>query len=78
MGRKKDLCSSHYVAWFYCEVFLAPLSDLVSLFRLWRKFRQLRPVIVDVHMNKPGLIGSIAVGVPACVIKSRESSESIL
>ena len=39
---------------------VAPFSDFVSLLRLWRLFRQLRPVIVDSHMSKAGLLGSLA------------------
>jgi glycosyltransferase involved in cell wall biosynthesis len=36
------------------------IADIISLLRLWRKLCQLRPTIVDSHMSKPGLIGSLA------------------
>lgn len=36
------------------------IADFVGLLRLWHKFRQLRPDIVDSHMSKPGLMGSLA------------------
>jgi len=39
---------------------IAPVSDFTSLFRLWWLFRRLRPAIVDSHMSKAGLIGSLA------------------
>lgn len=39
---------------------IAPLFDFVSLLRLWRLFRQLRPAIVDAHMSKPAVIGMLA------------------
>jgi len=39
---------------------IAPVSDLFSLLRLWRLFRRLRPAIIDAHMSKAGLIGSLA------------------
>lgn len=39
---------------------IAPFSDFVSLFRLWRLFRQLRPAIVDAHGSKAGLLGTVA------------------
>jgi glycosyltransferase involved in cell wall biosynthesis len=36
------------------------IADFVSLLRLWYKFRRLRPDIVDSHMSKPGLVGTLA------------------
>ena len=46
---------------------IAPLSDLRSLWRLYRLIRQSRPMIADVGMPKPGLLGGLAAwlaGVP--------------
>lgn len=39
---------------------IAPFSDFISLLRLWWVLRRIRPVIVDCHMSKAGLIGSLA------------------
>jgi glycosyltransferase involved in cell wall biosynthesis len=39
---------------------IAPVSDLISLLRLWRLFRRLRPAIIDAHMSKAGVLGSLA------------------
>lgn len=39
---------------------ISPLADLVSIARLWRLIRKLRPTIVHAHTPKAGLIGSIA------------------
>lgn len=39
---------------------IAPVSDLISLFRLWQLFRRLQPAIIDAHTSKAGLLGSIA------------------
>lgn len=39
---------------------IAPISDLLCLFRLVMVLLQVRPVIIDSHMSKIGLIGSIA------------------
>ena len=49
---------------------LAPFADLVSLFRLWRLLRRLRPDLTEFSTPKAGLLGSIAAllcGVPARV-----------
>ena len=49
---------------------IAPLSDLVSLLRLCRLLRRLKPDIVEFSTPKAGLLGSIAAklgGVPARV-----------
>jgi glycosyltransferase involved in cell wall biosynthesis len=39
---------------------ITPLSDAVSLLRLWRIFRRLRPDVVDAHTPKGGLLGVTA------------------
>ena len=39
---------------------ISPLHDLVSLFRLWRLFRLLKPQIVHAHTPKGGLLAMIA------------------
>ena len=52
---------------------ISPFADCVSLFRLWRLFRLLRPTIVDAHMSKAGLLGSLAAwlaGVPIRIYHS--------
>lgn len=38
---------------------IAPLSDLVAVFRLWWVLRTIRPAIVDAHGSKAGLVGMI-------------------
>lgn len=46
---------------------IAPLSDLVSLARLWKELREVRPEIVHSHTPKGGLLGMCAAtlaGVP--------------
>jgi hypothetical protein len=46
---------------------ISPLSDTVSLCRLWRAIRRLRPSIVNVSTPKAGLLGGLAAvlaGVP--------------
>src|SRR5215510_10776053 len=46
---------------------IAPLKDLVSLWRLWRTMRALRPAITNVGTPKAGLLGGFAAwlaGVP--------------
>lgn len=46
---------------------IAPLKDLVSLWRLWRTMRALRPTITNVGTPKAGLLGGCAAwlnGVP--------------
>ncbi len=46
---------------------IAPLADLVSLFRLWRLLRRLRPDMAEFSTPKAGLLGMIAAvlaGVP--------------
>jgi glycosyltransferase involved in cell wall biosynthesis len=39
---------------------IAPLRDLVSLWRLWRVLRALRPVVTNVGTPKAGLLGGFA------------------
>lgn len=39
---------------------ITPLRDLVSVFRLWRLLRAIRPQIVHAHMPKGGLLGTLA------------------
>ena len=49
---------------------IAPLSDLVSLFRLWRVLRGLQPDLVEFSTPKAGLLGALAArlcGVPVRV-----------
>lgn len=46
---------------------IAPFSDLVSLFRLWRLLRRLKPDLVEFSTPKAGLLGTLAArlcGVP--------------
>lgn len=39
---------------------VAPLRDLVSLWRLWRAMRALRPMVTNVGTPKAGLLGGVA------------------
>ena len=39
---------------------IAPIRDLVSVFRLWRMMRRARPVMVHAHFPKGGLLGMVA------------------
>src|ERR1700740_3583912 len=39
---------------------IAPLQDFVSLWRLWRTMRALRPAVTNVGNPKPGLLGGLA------------------
>ncbi len=39
---------------------LSPLDDLRTLVRLYREFKQLRPLVVHTHMAKAGLLGRLA------------------
>jgi glycosyltransferase involved in cell wall biosynthesis len=39
---------------------ITPVRDLVAVWRLWRLLRRIRPVIVDAHTPKAGLLGMIA------------------
>jgi len=50
-------CTSHVVR---ISRSITPLRDLVSVFRLWRTFRRMRPHIVEAHMSKAGLLGTLA------------------
>lgn len=46
---------------------ITPFRDLLSLFRIWRWFRRVRPTIVHAHTPKGGLLGMLAgrlAGVP--------------
>lgn len=49
---------------------LSPLRDIVSLYRLWREFRRLRPQLVECGTPKAGLLGGMAArlaGVPVSI-----------
>ncbi len=49
---------------------ITPLRDLMSVVRLWRRLRRLRPVIVHTHTPKGGLLGMMSAwlaGVPVRV-----------
>lgn len=53
---------------------IAPVTDLVSLIRLWRLLRALRPEITEFSTPKAGLLGGLAArfaGVPARVYMLR-------
>jgi glycosyltransferase involved in cell wall biosynthesis len=39
---------------------IAPLRDLLALWRVWRALREIRPAVVDAHTPKAGLIGMLA------------------
>jgi glycosyltransferase involved in cell wall biosynthesis len=39
---------------------ISPIADLLSLYRLWRALRKLRPEIVEFSTPKAGLLGSLA------------------
>lgn len=44
----------------HIEQQIAVLADLLSLFRLWRLFRRVRPNVVHAHMTKAALLGIMA------------------
>jgi len=53
---------------------IAPLEDIISLFRLWRLLGRLRPDLVEFSTPKAGLLGSLAArlrGVPVRVYMLR-------
>jgi glycosyltransferase involved in cell wall biosynthesis len=53
---------------------IAPLADFVSLLRLWRLLRRLRPAMVEFSTPKAGLLGTLAAracGVPVRVYMLR-------
>ena len=39
---------------------IAPIDDLIALFKLWRFFRQWKPDVVHTHMAKAGALGRLA------------------
>ncbi|HEV2484294.1 MAG TPA: glycosyltransferase family 4 protein [Terracidiphilus sp.] len=53
---------------------IAPIADLVSLFRLWRLMRRLKPDMVEFSTPKAGLLGTMAArlcGIPRRVYMLR-------
>jgi hypothetical protein len=46
---------------------IAPVADLVSLFRLWRLLRRLKPDLVEFSTPKAGLLGTLAARLCGCV-----------
>jgi len=49
---------------------IAPLRDLLSLARIWRCLRAVRPTILHAHTPKAGLLGMLAgrlAGIPVCI-----------
>ena len=50
-----------------CKIFateisrqISPFRDLVSIYRLWRYFRRVKPALIHAHTPKGGLIGMIS------------------
>jgi glycosyltransferase involved in cell wall biosynthesis len=53
---------------------VSPANDLLALYHLWRKLRELRPTIVHAHSPKGGLLGmtaAVLAGVPVRVYHIR-------
>ena len=48
---------------------ISPLADIVSIWRIVRVFRLIRPDIVHVHTSKAGLLGMIAAWIAAVRVK---------
>ncbi|HEY3703632.1 MAG TPA: glycosyltransferase family 4 protein [Terracidiphilus sp.] len=72
-GAMADDLASHEGALFLSipmQRTIAPLADMVSVFRLWRVLRELSPALTEFSTPKAGLLGNIAAwlcGVPARV-----------
>lgn len=54
---RNEGCAAHAVP---TSRSINPLRDAVSVFRLWRLLRRLRPHVVEAHMSKAGLLGMVA------------------
>ncbi len=48
---------------------VTPLRDLVSVFRLWRLLKRLKPAIVHSHTPKGGLLGMLAAGLAGVPVR---------
>ena len=56
---------------------MSPVRDLVSVIRLWRALRHLKPEVLQLHMSKAGLLGSLAgrlARVPICLYDNQGSA----
>ncbi len=49
---------------------ITPLRDAVTVFQLWRELRRIRPAIVESHMSKAGLLGTIAAWLANVPVKN--------
>ena len=57
----------------YCPVSIqrriSPLADIISIWRIVRVLRSIRPDIVHVHTSKAGLLGMVAAWIPGIPVK---------